>query len=121
MNIEVNFDSLGGGKVSEDTFTMSYGTVTEYTVSCGFQPTKIFVYKITASGTGWADGSRVDLYDADMDAAHQFRTLRVGGDYAQTETIPPSSDGISALNSSGFRFEINSSAWDGTYRYVAVG
>lgn len=123
--IRATTSGSGGGKVDEGTFALAYGTTTEYTVNCGFQPKKAVVYKVDKTGSSspyaWTESSRVDIFDVDMNPQFQFRTLIVGGEHAQSVPLPETGDSFTEINSSGFKFAISSNYWDGTYRYFAVG
>lgn len=106
----------GGAKVKTGSLTTTTGT--EYTINCGFQPKKIFVY--TYEG---ANKYMAGAYDVDVNSTYYFSGWRQSSSSASAGKYDVSSStsngSITEVNSTGFKWR-GSSAFSPIY-YVAIG
>ena len=111
----------GGKKVYTEvkTLTASGGTLT---ITCGFEPTKIFAYKLAVNNNTWATGSEVVIYDKAMNSTRQFRAYTSGT--ATLDNLDLTTANVSRfynITSTSFDFGIpTSSSYAGTWYFVAV-
>ena len=118
---EIILGEAGGGKVETGTEVIGSSDVS---ISVGFTPKKIYVYKLADGGSTNVAASSVSLiYDSD-NGANQYRMIcATTGSTGSVNCLPCPTTSynncIKGISSSGFTF--NAQAYQGTYYWVAVG
>ena len=127
--ISQDFGEISWGKCATGTFTVAVNSTTQVR-DLGFQPKKLLVYRIDASGEALVVYSTMVLYDEELSTSKQYRyaantnsgiSANAGGDVLD---IPETVAGyrIANVNPQGFDYICGGTAgWAGTYRYIAIG
>lgn len=123
MLVKMDCANAAGGRYKEGTFEVS--TTGDVTVNdVGFKARLLYITHFTSESTSeFSVGEGVYIYDEDLNPNVAQRGIAISnGDYLDRNAIPytGSYQVLKNVTDDGFVMHINSTAFYGTYKYVAI-